>query len=39
MAFGRSPVREIAESFDATDSVYTEVRRVLQIMIPQLVIA
>ena len=39
MAFGRSPVREIAVSFDATDSVSTEVKRVLQIMIPALVIS
>ena len=39
MAFGRSPVREIAVWFDATDSVYTEVERVLQIMIPAFVIS
>jgi hypothetical protein len=39
MAFGRNPVREIAVSFDATDSVYTEVKRVLQIMIPVLIIS
>jgi hypothetical protein len=39
MTFGRNPVREIAVSFDATDSVYTEVKRVLQILIPELVIS
>ena len=39
MAFGRNPAREIAVTFDATDSVYTEVKRVLQIMIPDLVIS
>jgi hypothetical protein len=39
IAFGRSPVREIAVSFEATDSDYTEVKRVLQIMIPPLVIS
>ena len=39
IAFGRNPVREIAVSFDAKDSVYTEVKRVLQIMIPELVIS
>ena len=39
MAFGRNPVREIAVTFDATDSVYTEVKRVLQIMIPKIVIS
>jgi hypothetical protein len=39
MAFGRSPVREIAMSFEATDSDYTEVKRMLQIMIPELVIS
>jgi hypothetical protein len=39
IAFGRNPVREIAVSFDATDSVYTEVKRVLQIMIPELVVS
>src|SRR5262249_14117897 len=36
MAFGRSPERKIAVSFDATDSVYTEIKRVLQIMIPDI---
>jgi hypothetical protein len=39
MAFGRNPVREIAVTFDATDSVYTEVKRVLQIMIPKIIIS
>ena len=39
MAFGRSPVREIVVMFEATDSVYTEIKRVLQIMIPALVIS
>jgi len=39
MTFGRNPVREIAVTFDATDSVYTEVKRVLQIMIPELVVS
>jgi hypothetical protein len=39
MAFGRNPVREIAVSFDATDSVYSEVKRVLQIMIPEIIIS
>ena len=39
IAFGRNPVREIAVSFDATDSVYTEAKRVLQIIIPELVIS
>jgi hypothetical protein len=38
MTFGRNPVREIAVSFDATESVYTEVKRVLQIMIPELIV-
>ena len=38
MAF-RSPEREIAVTFEATDSVYTEIKRVLQIMIPALVIS
>jgi hypothetical protein len=39
MAFGRNPVREISVSFDVTDAVYTEVKRVLRIMIPELVIS
>jgi hypothetical protein len=39
MTFGTSPVREFAVSFEAADSVYTEVKRVLQIMIPELVIS
>jgi hypothetical protein len=39
MAFGGNSAREIAVTFDATDSVYTEVKRVLQIMIPELVIS
>ncbi len=37
IAFGRSPVREIVVSFEATESDYSEVKRVLQIMIPELV--
>ena len=39
MTFGTSPVREFAVSFEAADSVYTEVKRMLQIMIPELVIS
>ena len=39
IAFGRSPMREIAVSFEATDSDYIEVKRVLQIMVPQLVMS
>ena len=38
IAFGRSPVREIPVSFEATDSDYNEIKRVLQIMILPLVI-
>ena len=34
IAFDREPVKEIAVLFSATDPVYAEVRRVLQIMIP-----
>ena len=39
MAFGGNSAREIAVTFDATDSVYTEVKRVLQIMIPKIIIS
>ncbi len=39
MAFGRRPEREIEVLFNATDPVYTEVRRVLRIMIPKIVIS
>ena len=39
MVFGRSPEREIAVLFNATDSVYSEVKRVLRIMIPQIIIS
>ena len=34
IAFDREPVKQIAVLFSATDPVYAEVRRVLQIMIP-----
>jgi len=34
--FGIKPVREIRVFFKATDSVYAEVQRVLQIMIPEI---
>jgi hypothetical protein len=36
MVFGIRPVREITVFFEATDSAYTEVQRVLQIMIPEI---
>jgi len=36
MVFGIRPVREITVFFKATDSAYTEVQRVLQIMIPEI---
>ena len=39
MAFGSRPEREIVVVFDATDSAYAEVTRVLQIMIPRIVIS
>jgi hypothetical protein len=39
MVFGRSPEREIAVLFNATDSVYSEVKRVLRIMIPDIVMS
>jgi hypothetical protein len=39
MTFGSKPDRKIAVLFDATDSVYTEVARVLRIMIPSIVIS
>ena len=36
MVFGIRPVKEITVFFKATDSAYTEVQRVLQIMIPEI---
>jgi hypothetical protein len=39
MDFGRSPERKIAVLFNATDSVYSEVKHVLRIMIPEIVIS
>ncbi len=39
IAFGREPSREIAVVFSATDPVYAEVRRVLQIMIARITIS
>jgi hypothetical protein len=39
MTLGIKPERRIAVLFDATDSVYAEVERVLQIMIPEIVIS
>ncbi len=36
ITFGRRPVRTIEVLFSATDSVYAEVKRVLQIMIPEI---
>jgi hypothetical protein len=36
ISFGREPVRRIAVLFSATDSVYAEVQRVLQIMVPEI---
>ena len=36
MVFGIRPVREITVFFKATDSAYTELQRVLQIMIPEI---
>jgi hypothetical protein len=36
MVFGIRPVREIRVFFKATDSAYAQVRRVLQIMIPEI---
>ena len=39
IAFGKRPERKIAVLFDATDSVYTEVKRVLYIMIPDIIIS
>jgi hypothetical protein len=39
MTFGIRPERRIAVLFDATDSVYAEVKRVLEIMIPGIAIS
>ena len=39
MAFGRRPERELEVLFNTTDSVFSEVRRVLRIMIPRIVIS
>jgi hypothetical protein len=39
IAFGNDPVKRIVMLFSATDSVYAEVKRVLQIMIPKIDIA
>ena len=36
IAFGNAPVKRIGVLFSATDSVYAEVKRVLQIMIPKM---
>jgi hypothetical protein len=36
IVFGNGPVKQITVSFNATDSAYTEAKRVLQIMIPDL---
>ena len=36
MVFGIRPVREVTVFFEATDSAYAEVQRVLQIMIPEI---
>ena len=36
MVFGIRPVKEITVFFKATDSAYTELQRVLQIMIPEI---
>jgi len=36
MVFGIKPVREITVFFKATDSAYSELQRVLQIMIPEI---
>ena len=38
IAFGNAPVKRIEVLFSATDSVYAEVKRVLQIMIPKMVL-
>jgi len=34
--FGNGPVREVTVFSKATDSAYTELQRVLQIMIPEI---
>jgi hypothetical protein len=39
MTFGRKPERRIAVLFDVTDSVYSEVKRVLKTIIPDIVIS
>ena len=39
MTFGERPERRIAVLFDATDSVYAEVERVLRIMVPEIIIS
>ncbi len=36
IAFGNAPVKRIRVLFSATDSVYAELKRVLQIMIPKI---
>jgi hypothetical protein len=36
ICFGRGSARKLVVFFNATDSVYTEVQRVLQIMIPEI---
>jgi hypothetical protein len=36
MAFGGRPERKIVVLFDATNSVFTEIKRVLQVMIPEI---
>jgi hypothetical protein len=38
IAFGNVPVKTIVVLFTATDSVYAEVKRVLQIMIPKMIL-
>ncbi len=39
MEFGNEPVKQVTVLFNATDSAYTEAKRVLQIMIPELQLA
>jgi hypothetical protein len=39
VTFGRRPERKIAVLFNATKSVYTEVKRVLRIIIPGIVVS
>jgi hypothetical protein len=36
IAFGEAPMRGIVVRFSATDSVYAELKRVLQILIPEI---